>query len=557
MTVLPIVEATLRQASRRPRTYWSRVLAVALPSLFLFPLLYLLPVGFGRPFAGSFVGFAPWLIIHLLSVSARATSDAIAKEKREGTLGLLFLTDLKGHDIVLGKLSASCAQLFASWLAMMPLACILILAGGVTWLGVLLFMLAIGNTLFFGAAAGILASAIHREQKRALGAATAYVLTSGILLPIAGFILRSATDFTTLGAAMLEASPGPAILTSFGWSFSGGRTVWISLLIPNLWAWGMIGLASWFAPRRWQDKPVRQPREKEAASPAPLPVSEPSRPDSLPLFPTTPRRMRDRTLLNENPFAWLVSRKTGSCLEYTVAIILTIGLGVLLWKLDLKAIAFELCMGGIGLAFAVHAVLKFNIGEGATRGIHEQKTGGALEHLLVTRLTPDDVIEGQRLELRRVFRRAVLGVLAFDFAVLAYTLFRSIATDGASHSSGDWRLLSAGWAYLIVALLADLPALFWTGIWEALRSRKKWEKTRQNAFAIVNLTPLISTSILSAAIISLGSPRLDPFWTVAGVWLAASLITNIFCVWVFRRVTRRRFRKLARESAGPQDSNAD
>ena len=35
------------------------------------------------------------------------TSDCISEEKGEGTLGLLFLTDLKGYDVVFGKLAAT------------------------------------------------------------------------------------------------------------------------------------------------------------------------------------------------------------------------------------------------------------------------------------------------------------------------------------------------------------------------------------------------------------------------------------------------------------------
>ena len=33
----------------------------------------------------------------------RATADSISSEKREGTIGLLLLTDLRGYDIVIGK----------------------------------------------------------------------------------------------------------------------------------------------------------------------------------------------------------------------------------------------------------------------------------------------------------------------------------------------------------------------------------------------------------------------------------------------------------------------
>ena len=34
------------------------------------------------------------------------TADCLSEEKREGTLGLLFLTDLRGYDIVVSSSSA-------------------------------------------------------------------------------------------------------------------------------------------------------------------------------------------------------------------------------------------------------------------------------------------------------------------------------------------------------------------------------------------------------------------------------------------------------------------
>ena len=39
-------------------------------------------------------------------IGIRATSDCLSEEKREGTLGLLFLTDLRSHSVVLGKVAA-------------------------------------------------------------------------------------------------------------------------------------------------------------------------------------------------------------------------------------------------------------------------------------------------------------------------------------------------------------------------------------------------------------------------------------------------------------------
>jgi hypothetical protein len=60
------------------------------------------------------------------------TCDCLSEEKREGTLGLLFLTDLKGHDVVLGKLAATSVNAFYGMLAVLPMLAIPFILGGVT-----------------------------------------------------------------------------------------------------------------------------------------------------------------------------------------------------------------------------------------------------------------------------------------------------------------------------------------------------------------------------------------------------------------------------------------
>ena len=476
VTFLPIVEVTLRQAARKPRTYWSRVTAVALPSLFLLPPLFFSPFGPGRPFGAGFAWLAFWLVLHLLTVAMRSTADSISREKREGTLGLLFLTDLKGHDIVLGKLVGACSRLFASWLAMLPLACILILAGGVTWLDVLRFMLAIGNTLFFGAAAGLLASAIYYEEKRALKHATSYIVTTCLFLPLLGYALQNlalvyspgstSLSLKFLGTVLLTHSPGPAILGSFGYSAFGGGNVWLKLLVTHLFAWGIIGLASWFAPRRWQDKPAKPSRAVASSNPD----DTASLPDPWDAHFVRERALKRAEALDANPFAWLISRASKSAYGNCLAGIVAIGIGAFLWWLDLSPLALsEVC---VCIALVVHIVVKAGIAEAATRGIHNQKTTGALEQLLLTGLTPRDIIAGQRLALSRAFKRPVIVLLTLDLVFLAASVHSLFTQTTTSQFSGEWSLLCFAWSYLFVTMAADVPALFWAGIWESLRSKK-------------------------------------------------------------------------------------
>src|SRR5205807_9922791 len=82
------------------------------------------------------------------------TADCLSEEKRDGTLGLLFLTDLKGYDIVLGKLAATSLNAFYGLLAIFPVMAIPLLAGGVAgaefWRVVLV---SVNNLLFSWAVA--------------------------------------------------------------------------------------------------------------------------------------------------------------------------------------------------------------------------------------------------------------------------------------------------------------------------------------------------------------------------------------------------------------------
>lgn len=60
-----------------------------------------------------------------------------------------FLTDLKGFDVVLGKLVSSSIHAVYGLLAVVPMMAMALLFGGVTGAEVSRTSLALGNTLFF------------------------------------------------------------------------------------------------------------------------------------------------------------------------------------------------------------------------------------------------------------------------------------------------------------------------------------------------------------------------------------------------------------------------
>src|SRR5579885_1440650 len=100
MTILPIVERELRVAARRRGTYWTRLivalLAILIGVIVMFENLGAPPARLG---ANIFVFLAGFALLNSLFAGRLSTADCLSEEKREGTLGLLFLTDLNGYDV--------------------------------------------------------------------------------------------------------------------------------------------------------------------------------------------------------------------------------------------------------------------------------------------------------------------------------------------------------------------------------------------------------------------------------------------------------------------------
>src|SRR5882724_4428336 len=134
MSVLPIVCRELRLAARKRSTFWLRVVS-AITAVVLASGCLLMGgwQGVGTAQMGSILFYAlTWTCLAAgLSAGLFFTSDCLSEEKREGTLGFLFLTDLRGYDVVLGKLLATSLRCGFAFLAAYPVLAITQLMGGV------------------------------------------------------------------------------------------------------------------------------------------------------------------------------------------------------------------------------------------------------------------------------------------------------------------------------------------------------------------------------------------------------------------------------------------
>ena len=185
MTFLPIVNRELSVTARRAGTYWLRFWA-ALTVLAVWMVMLIStrtapPTEVGQILLNSLgvvtLGFT-------MLAGAFLTADSLSEEKREGTLGLLFLTDLRSYDVVLGKLAAHSLLAFYGLLATLPVLGLTLLLGGVTGQEFDRVILVLCVTLFFSVGTGMFASAVSGESRQAMGLAFLFVILMAGVCPV-------------------------------------------------------------------------------------------------------------------------------------------------------------------------------------------------------------------------------------------------------------------------------------------------------------------------------------------------------------------------------------
>src|SRR5215471_4284833 len=227
MIVLPVIGRELRASARQPFTFSLRALGVA--ALLLASLMFGLEHGFG-PTLGSklFASLhltlfcAIWILVPML------TADCISRERREGTLGLLFLTRLRATDIVTAKSLAHGLRALTLWLAVAPVLTIPFLLGGVSWPQALLSIAINFSAICWALAAGLLASAWSKRWVRSLLGAC--IISISFLLPF----IAAATQLILMGntrsgqyeALLLGASFVSASTASLSFFSTIGQVLW-------------------------------------------------------------------------------------------------------------------------------------------------------------------------------------------------------------------------------------------------------------------------------------------------------------------------------------------
>jgi ABC-type transport system involved in multi-copper enzyme maturation permease subunit len=451
MAFPPIVDRELRVAARRSGTYWSRfhsALAALAPAFFLLAG----PISFpsmAQQGAQLFQILAYIAFLYAMLAAVRLTADCLSREKRDGTLGFLFLTNLKPYDVVFGKLAATSLPALYGLLAVVPVLAIPILLGGVTLVDVMRLALMLVNTLFFALTLAMFISALCWREKTAVGVTILLLFAVGAGLPIAGGVLASVNGSQNLAPLLSMASPGFACALVSGAAYgTAAGAFWFSTVVAHLMGWIFLVLTCRVLPRVWQDRPAegRRLRWREWCR-------------RVLMGNLTTRTEYRRWLLAVNPIYWLASRER-LIRAYPWILLVSVAAVILwaCWGLRVRSVQWEPL---VFTSFFLNWFYKHWIANLACYAFASDRDKGALELLLCTPLAIQDVFRGHWLALRRLFLAPILTLLTVELFLFATALI----TDSARPGAESWFLPVLFLAGICV-FAADLCALVWVG-WRA------------------------------------------------------------------------------------------
>jgi ABC-type transport system involved in multi-copper enzyme maturation permease subunit len=281
VSLLPVIERELRASARHAFTYYLRTLGAG--ALLLTSLLFGLEEGFDSNLGGKLFGYlhftlfyAIWILVPLLA------ADCISRERREGTLGLLFMTSLRGPDIVLAKSLAHGLRALTLWVAAAPVLTVSFLLGGVSWQQTMLSVVINSSAMCWALAAGVLGSAWSKTWGGAILRGAIFTMLFLLLMAIvAGWCLASvlrsgrASFWGSPVSAFVELEPsrwdyvfltGIGFITNLSAGFAAfvfrtvtnGQLVWLSIIVVTISLLGSllaICLAGIKTGRVWREAP--------------------------------------------------------------------------------------------------------------------------------------------------------------------------------------------------------------------------------------------------------------------------------------------------------------
>lgn len=413
MNVLPVIIRELRSQARQPFTFWLRVLGVA--ALLVCGFFFAADISFMLNRGGALFGYmhltllcAVWILVPL------GAADCLSRERREGTLGLLFLTPLTARDIVIAKGLSHGLRGTTLLVAVLPVLTLPFLMGGVSWQQAAASALINFSGICWALAAALLASAWSKNGLRAMALAALLAglawlgqcfITGMWLGATVGGNLRS--DYSSLDFNLLMGFVATGLHPD-AWNVWTGTLPTIkvtqllsvvvqSAVVALLALAAAVWIAAWRVRGSWQEEPPSA-RAQQIDRVLFQPV----------LWVSFLKRWM-RSKLERNPIGWLEQRRwSGRLVVWTwLAIIISVQ------TLALTDPGFFRNYRSWSEFMAW--MLTFSMAASAAGSLRRERETGVLELLLVSPLTTRQLISGRLRGLWGQFLPSIVLLLGVWF----------------------------------------------------------------------------------------------------------------------------------------------
>ena len=506
MNAFVVILRDLRRLSRHSYTFWGRAVFGALAFLGLWGTALAVDYGF---VSGIIKGKAVlWLLAQLLLflcaiAGVVTTADSLSEERREGTLGLLFLTPLRPLELLSGRLAAASVTLVYRFVAVIPIVGLTMLFGGVTFGEFARLAALLLNALLLSLGIGLFVSCVAKSPRVAL--TTGFFITG--LVYLGPFVFWGATGMLGHRYFVNDLVPVLSLSPIFGLAYSGCLNPWAynpyyfkwSLIMGHSLAWFLFWVGAVLLKRSVRSDGGERASLREATLKKERPERENAKGRDLKPGQTA-RRSR---FLDLAPYSWLMVRQGNARarVECYLVALLVIG-GLSLWKVpDFPE------FGVLLLCFAIAFVKLWLLIESATR-ISDERSKGSFELLLSSPLGVNGVIQGINRALWRQFGRAVIALLA-----IAGWLYFSL--EGFENRELRRDYSTAFWP-VAIGFLVDLWALKWAGMWSALKAKGS-SRAYLVPLSVIFVVPWVSGGIAQTTSLSVAL-------ATQGAWLALLVV---------------------------------
>ncbi|HKX62599.1 MAG TPA: hypothetical protein VJS65_12155 [Verrucomicrobiae bacterium] len=423
MNVFPVIERELRAEARNAITYGARPLGAA--ALLFASITFLSNPGStlsGRELFSELHQFllgTVWLCIPLIS------ADCISREKREQTLGLLFLTPLKARDIMLAKTLTQGLRAATIGIAVVPVLALPLLMGGLSWPVVLSSLLTSASAFCWALAAGLLASVLSRSIMGGLLWAFLWaavflvvlsMLNGVVVLELIHSVSGRPRYFPSLeglaGSGLLAMWHGePVFYKSLAGLTAAGVQFWLigsaGVLLCSLAGLAVVWqIGAWHLQKAWQELPP---------SPA---VARMEKQFCQPRFATGLFRSLMKRQLNRNPVGWLERR------SWTSRVAAWGWLGVFALGYTAFYLNFSDRHQVNELNSLMSNALMVAMALVSSASFRRERETGVMELLLTTSLTPEQIVRGRLFGLWVQFLPSVVTLVfmaGFSGLILNWT----------------------------------------------------------------------------------------------------------------------------------------